>query len=163
MSFRIILVENVVYTSWRGFTAEELRDVASRITDLRRTLGRPVVYLARIPAGGGTFTAEDNVVLQHYLVGILPYCATIHHVIEGDGFVKSARMATVNNFARATTRTRDFIVHETLEGAFASIRSMYGVELRDKTTSPPPPRGEQRASSAFRAAARIIEGWKKKD
>jgi hypothetical protein len=159
MPFRIAIVENVVYTSWSGFTTGELGELAARIADLRRTTGRAVVYVARIPGGGPAFTADEQGVLLAYLNEILPFCATLHHVIEGDGFVKSARLATVNNFARATSRARDFVVHETLDGAFAAIRSAYGVDLRDKRTNPPPPRTE-RASSAFRAAARIIEGKK---
>src|SRR5580700_9318926 len=104
MPFKIAIVDNVVYTTWRGFTPEDLNDLADRIADLRRALGCKVVYLARIPAGGRSFTAEDDVVLQKYLNRILPLCATIHHVIEGDGFVKSARLATVNTLARSTNR-----------------------------------------------------------
>jgi hypothetical protein len=158
MPFRIAIVENVVYTSWSGFTTGELGDVAARIADLKRTTGRPVVYVARIPGGGPAFTADEQAVLLEYLNEILPFCAALHHVIEGDGFVKSARLAAVNNFARATSRARDFVVHETLDGAFAAIRAAHGVDLRDKRTNPPP--GTERASSAFRAAARIAEGKK---
>jgi hypothetical protein len=160
MPFRIAIVDNVVYTSWSGFTTGDLRDLAGRISDLRRTTGRPVVYVARIPGGGPAFTAEEQVVLLEYLKEILPFCAALHHIIEGDGFVKSARLATVNNLARATSRARDFVVHETLDGAFAAIRSAHGVDLRDKPTNPPP--AVERASSAFRAAARIIEGKRPK-
>jgi hypothetical protein len=161
MSYRITVVENVVYSTWKGFTAEELQEMAVRVAEVRRALGRPVVYVARIPAGGRSFTPEEHVILQDYLRTILPHCASIHHVVEGDGFVKSARLAGVNNFARGTTRARDFVIHETLEEAFAVIRSSYGVDLRERVTGRPP-EGE-RASSAFRAAARIIEGKKRRE
>jgi hypothetical protein len=158
MPFKIAIVENVVYTSWNGFTTGDLGELAGRVADLRRATGRPVVYVARIPGGGPAFTADEQAVLLEYLKEILPFCATLHHVIEGDGFVKSARLATVNNFARATSRARDFVVHETVDAAFAAIRAAHGVDLRDKPTNPPAP--TERASSAFRAAARIIEGKK---
>jgi hypothetical protein len=160
MPFRIAIVENVVYTSWSGFTTADLRDLAGRIADLRRATGRPVVYVARIPGGGPGFTVEEQAALLEYLKEIVPFCAALHHIIEGDGFIKSARLATVNNLARATSRARDFVVHETIDGAFAAIKTAYGVDLRDKPTNPPP--GGERASSAFRAAARIVEGKRPK-
>jgi hypothetical protein len=158
MPFKLAVKENVVYASWRGFTADELREVGLRISDLRRALGQPVVYVARIPAGGGGFTHEEHTTLLEFLLSILPYCATVHHVLEGDGFVKSARRATLTNLANATPRSRDFHAHELLDGAFSTIRTMYGVDLRDVVSSPSSPPDDERASSAFRAAARIIEG-----
>jgi hypothetical protein len=158
MPFQLAVRENVVYASWRGFTADELREVGLRISDLRHAIGRQVVYLARIPAGGGGFTPEEHSTLLEFLLSILPCCATIHHVLEGDGFVKSARRATLTNLANATPRPRDFHAHEILDGAFTTIRTMYGVDLRDFGASPSSPPDDERASSAFRAAARIIEG-----
>jgi hypothetical protein len=158
MNVKLAIRENVVYASWRGVTQEDLREVALRISELRRAIGRPVVYVARIPGGGGAFTEDENAMLLDFLLSILPCCSTLHHVLEGDGFVKSARRATLTNLAAATPRARDFHAHESLDGAFGTIRAMYSVDLRALAATPSSPPEDERASSAFRAAARIIEG-----
>jgi len=157
MPFHVALRENVVYVSWRGFTRDDLREVSLHITERRRALGRDVVYVSRIPAGGGAFSDDDNAALLEFVLGILPSCAAVHHIIEGDGFVRSARLATLTHLANATPRARDFHAHESLDAAAAAIRAQHGVDLRDIGTASSVPPAVERASSAFRAAARIIE------
>ena len=157
MPFHVALRENVVYVSWRGFTRDDLREVSLHITERRRALGRDVVYVSRIPAGGGAVSDDDNAALLEFVLGILPSCAAVHHIIEGDGFVRSARLATLTHLANATPRARDFHAHESLDAAAAAIRAQHGVDLRDIGTASSVPPAVERASSAFRAAARIIE------
>lgn len=159
----------VLYVSWRGFTQSDLDAVAAHVTDLRRSSGTDVVYVARLPGDGRAFSDDDHAVLLRFLLTILPSCVSIHHVIEGDGFLKSARHAIVNNMALATPRPRDFYAHATIAEAAAFIMHATGVDLRDlaRRDSTPPSSGvpssgvvdvtpeDERASSAFRAAARI--------
>ena len=142
MPYRLTIKPPVLFVSWNGFTASELRDVTDRLAEMRRASGRPVAYLSRIPAGNYVFTESDQAVLLRFLQTILASCATIHHVIEGDGFVKSARLAIVTNLALATTRPRDLHTHASLADAVRVVKELYAVRLR---------RREQRVRQPTRA------------
>jgi hypothetical protein len=157
MPYRLTVKPPVLYASWNGFSSGDLREIAERLAEMRRAAAHPVAYLARIPDGPHVFTEGEQAVLLAFLQTILPSCATLHHVIEGDGFVKSARIAIVTTLARSTARTRDFYTHSTLGEGFASVRGLYGVDFAEMlpgSVHPPP----ERASGAFREAARIAEG-----
>lgn len=159
----------VLYVSWRGFTVSDLDAVTAQVTELRRAVGADIVYVARLPGDGRVFSDDDHAVLLRFLLTILPSCASIHHVVEGDGFLKSARHAIVTNMAHATPRPRDFHAHATIAEAAAFIMHATGVDVRElaRGDSTPPSSGvpssgvvdvtpeDERASSAFRAAARI--------
>jgi hypothetical protein len=166
MAFRMTIKEPVLYVSWRGFTAEDLRAVIERVAQLRAETGAGVVYVSRVPADSRAFSAEERAALHEFLLALLPSCASLHHVIEGDGFVKSARRSIVTNMALATPRPRDFHTYATLEEALVAVGDTYGVDLSalaasSRPRAPPsatrvksvPP--TRRASSAFRAAVRI--------
>jgi hypothetical protein len=156
MPFTLRVRAPVLYASWHGFTGGDLRDVELRLSEMKRTTGRGAVYLSRIPGDERIFTQDECGVLQDFLVAILPSCASIHHVIEGAGFIKSARRATVTNMANATPRPRDFYVHDTLADAFTKIGVLTGVALDDLVSKGVDESDSQRrASGAFRAAARI--------
>jgi hypothetical protein len=157
MPYSLTIKPPVLFASWRGYTPSELREVADRLAEVRRSSGRPVAYIAQLPASGHVFTESDQGVLLGFLQTILPSCATIHHIIEGDGFLKSGRLAIVATLAQSTPRPRDFYTHATLEEGARSIKSLYGVNLEATgSTAPEPP--PERASGAFREAARIVEG-----
>ena len=168
----------VVYANWRGFSLADLRNVIDRVTALHAALGRPVVYLARIPASARIFSQDEHSALLEFLAAILPHCATIHHVIEGDGFIKSARQAVVMNMAAATSRPRAFYTHATFAAAASLIGEMHNVDLgplvkeRDRDDAPssadessvrPLPSSDEveRASGAFRLARRIAADGRK--
>ena len=156
MPYRLALNPPVLFVSWHGFSPDELRAVNDRIAEMRRMTGRPVAYFSRVPAAPHIFTDEEQRVLLGFLRAILPYCTTVHHVIEGDGFVKSSRLAIVTKLATKTPRPRAFYTHQTLEEGLRSIKTLYGVDLSGPASSTsvvPPPR----ASGAFREAARIVE------
>src|SRR5580692_2517310 len=112
MPYDCVVREPVLYASWKGFTQADLREVTRRLEALRARTGQPAVYFARIPGSGPIFSSEEAAQLLEFLLGILPSCVAIHHVIEGDGFIKSARLATVTTMALSTPRQRDFYVHE---------------------------------------------------
>lgn len=156
MPYRLTIKPPVLFASWNGFTPSELREVTERLAEMQRSSGRPVAYLSRIPAGNYVFTDNDQTVLLRFLQTILASCATIHHVVNGDGFVKSARLAIVTNLARATTRPRDLHTHASLADAIRVIKDLYAVNFGDGSNGSGGPR--ERASGAFRAAARIVEG-----
>ena len=160
MPYTSIVRKPVLYASWRGFVAGDLRDVTREIEVLRAKLGAPAVYFARLPGSGGIFTPDETAALLDFLRGIVPLCTAIHHVIEGDGFIKSARMASLRTMARQTRRPGAFVVHDELAAAVAQIKTEYGPDFTDlvaRRESKQP-----RASSAFRAAAKIVEPKKKK-
>ena len=167
MPFKLSIRGPVLYVSWRGFTPGDLHAVIDRVTKLRSDTGAGVVYLSRVPADSRAFTAEERAVLLEFLLAILPSCASIHHVIEGEGFVKSARRSIVTNMALATPRPRDFHTYASIQEALVAVGDAYGVDLltlgapsgarvapasATRVKSVPPVR---RASSAFRAAVRI--------
>jgi hypothetical protein len=175
MPYSVTIKPPVMFVAWRGFSPGDLREISDRLAEMRRTSGHPVVYLARIPAEPHLFTDDDKRVLLAFLNGILSSCATVHHVIEGDGFLKSARLAFVTNLATATLRPRDFHVHGTLEEGLRAIKTVYGVDLRTPAASASAPAKNpegpgkarrkhvasdtppERASAVFRGAARIAD------
>jgi hypothetical protein len=183
MPYSLTIKPPVMFVAWRGFSPGDLREIAERLAEMRRTSGQPAVYFARIPGEHHVFTDNDTKVLLAFLNGILSSCATVHHVIEGDGFLKSARLAFVTNLATATLRPRDFHVYGTLEEGLRAIKAVYGVDLRAPAASAvaPAPDGErkgekagegpgkerrkhvprdtppERASAVFRGAARIVD------
>jgi hypothetical protein len=157
MPYRMTIKPPVLYASWRGFTLAELREVVDRLGEMRRSTGHPVAYLARIPAGEQAFTDLEQRAFHDFFVAALPHCATIHIVIEGDGFLKSGRLAIATKLVLATTRPRDIHTHPTIEEGLRQIKSLYGVELSDPFDSAPPPETPERASGAFRYAARLAE------
>ena len=108
------------------------------------------------------FTSEENAAMLAFLIGILPSCSAIHQVIEGDGFIKGARLATVTAMALQTPRPRDFYVYESLSKAFEGVRAMHGVDMTEAVLRPPSGSEEPRASGAFRAAARLFDDKPKK-
>jgi hypothetical protein len=148
----------VLYVSWRGFTREDLEEVHYALAELRGTLQRGAIYLSRIPFDSKMFSGEEQTVLLDFLMGILPSCQTIHHVVEGEGFVKSARRALVTNMALATPRARDFYTHSTMAEAGTIIENLHHIDIQDivSRTSIAPPESH-RAARAFREAARIAE------
>ena len=163
MSYSYVVRAPVLYVSWKGFTHSDLARVSRQLRELRASTGKPVVYVARIPDDTRKFSRDDHDVLLGFLNGILPSCATIHHVIEGEGFVKSARQATVSTMALATPRPRDFYVHDTVAAMALVVGKVYGVDLDDivqkraeRVSAVPAP--SDRASSAFRKAAKIVTG-----
>jgi hypothetical protein len=168
MPFKLSIRGPVLYVSWRGFTPGDLRAVIDHVTKLRGDTGAGVVYLSRVPADSRAFSSEERASLLEFLLAILPSCASIHHVIEGEGFVKSARRSIVTNMALATPRARDFHTYATIDEALVAVGDTYGVDLLSLVGAPParvPPASAtrvksvppmvRRASSAFRAAVRI--------
>ena len=166
MPFASSTRECVLYVSWRGFAAADLPRVIEQIATLRRATGGPVVYLSRIPSDNRVFTEEERDGLLVFLRMILPSCSTIHHVVEGDGFVRSARTSIVTSMAFSTSRPRDFYTHATLSEAAAWISDEHHVDLGDLVKAPSAKRSSSspakrssskppRASSAFRAAVRL--------
>jgi hypothetical protein len=167
MPFTSSVHSSVLYVSWSGLGAEDLPRVVDLISELRFSTRAPVVYLCRIPADRRVFTEAERAALLGFLQTILPSCSSIHHVIEGDGFIRSARTSIVTSLAFATSRPRDFYTHATLAEAVAWLAEAHDIDLgellkpRSKATasSPSPARRRSskppRASSAFRAAVRI--------
>jgi hypothetical protein len=148
----------VLYVSWRGYTREDLEDVAAAAASLRATLGRDVVYLSRIPYDLTMLSPEAHSQIFQFLERILPHCATVHHVIEGDGFVKSARRAIVTNMALATPRARDFYTHSSMTEATGMIASLHQIDVSELASRSPSTRPPERAATAFREAARLAVG-----
>jgi len=138
----------VLYVTWRGFDADDLRGVAAAVLELRRATGKPVVFLSRVPASDHVFTDEERALMLDFFLAILPSCASVHHVLEGAGFLKSGRRAIVTNLALATPRPRDFFTHDSVAAAKAAIESSCGVDLDELGAKRP----TTTASGAFRAA-----------
>ena len=157
MAFTLTVRAPVVFVSWRGFSADDLRMVCEQIASVRHGGREPAVYVSRIPASSYVFSDAEQRLLQGFLLKILPDCASIHHVVEGDGFIRSARIATANNLARSTPRPRAFHTHATVEAAARVVKSLCAVEI-DDLRPPPPGAPSERADKAFREAGKLAEG-----
>jgi hypothetical protein len=156
MAYRLTIKPPVLFASWHGFVAQELKEVADHIGALRRSTGAPVAYLSCTPASTRALSDEEGGAMLAFLQSILPDCATIHLVLEGDSFAKSEHLAIVSKHTSATLRARDIHMYATLEEGLRSVWRLYGVDLSDPASpldAPP-----ERASGAFRHAAEIVDG-----
>lgn len=107
---------------WRVFRLVDLADVRAQIAKVRRIGGRKLVYLSLIPASPRTFSQREEQALAGFLRDLLVHdCESIHHVIEGEGFVSSARRSIVTNMAISTSTPGAFQTYGTLEEAVAVL------------------------------------------
>jgi hypothetical protein len=112
---------------WRSFNLTALSAVREEIAEARRILGRPLVYLSLIPSSPRTFTAEEREALASFVRGLLVEdCASIHHVIDGDGFAASARRSIVTNLAIASAQPAAFHTYAGLDEALAAVADEIG-------------------------------------
>jgi hypothetical protein len=158
MPFKSTIRGPVLYVSWRGLSRDDLREVTASLARVRASIGRGAIYLARIPYDNSMLTSDELAVLHEFLVGILASCASIHHVVEGDGFVKSARRAIVTNLALGTPRPRDFYTHSTMAEAAATILALHQIDVSDLASRGTRAKEPERATTAFREAARLAVG-----
>lgn len=156
MPYTLTLREYVLSVSWRGFTPSDLDEIIAHAAERKRATSMPTVYLSRIPADMRVFTDDELRLLLEFLVKILPSCASIHHIVEGDGFITSARRSILTKLALSTPSPRSFHTHASMAEATAAITTAYGIDLQDlaagRSAASP---GEERASAAFRAAHQI--------
>lgn len=137
MPFSLRVRAPLLYATWRGFTTAELDDIVARTSALRRESGAPVVYVARLPAGGRVFDETEHEALTQFLATMVLRCSAIHHIIEGDGFVKSARWASVTNMANASGKPSVFYKHATIAEATSVIRATCGADFEAVIRSEP--------------------------
>jgi hypothetical protein len=171
MPYALTIRGPVLYVSWKGLRPGDLDTIRGEITKLRQRRSVPVAYLSRIPGSGGVFGADERRVLGEFLASLVEDCASIHHIIEGEGFLAGARRAIVTGMALATSRPRIFHTHATVAEAAALVRTLYDVDLTDladelsfpastvRVKSVPPASG---ATSAFREAMRIAGNPKRR-
>lgn len=114
-------IDRIFMVRWRSFEVPDLARVRAEIGAARKLAQQPIVYLSLIRASTRVFTEEERHALLGFLTDLLADCASIHHVIDGEGFVSSARRSIVTNLARSTPRASDFYTYATLEAAMVSI------------------------------------------
>jgi hypothetical protein len=112
---------------WVVFTLPALAEVRAQIADRRQRLGKRLDYLSLIPESPRTFTAQERELLGSYVRDLLVHdCAGIHHVIEGKGFVASARRSIVTSLALASATPECFHTYATLGEALRSLAADLG-------------------------------------
>ena len=103
---------------------DDLLAVRRRIAEMRRILRRPIIYLSLIPDSTYMFSADERDMLTQYLRDLVQAgCGSIHHVIDGEGFLASSRRSIVTQMSMtvgAATAVR-FKTHATLEDALTEV------------------------------------------
>jgi hypothetical protein len=121
------VVGRLFIVRWSVFRLIDLTDVRAQIAKVRRMGGRRLVYLSLIPASPRTFSRPEEEALAGFLRDLLLNdCESIHHVIDGQGFVTSARRSIVTNMALSTTNPGAFQTYGTLEDAVAVLARPVG-------------------------------------
>jgi hypothetical protein len=121
------VIGRIFAVRWIVFSLPALSAVRQEIAEVRRTLVRRLVYLSLIPSSPRSFTEAEREFLGSYVRDLLVRdCQSIHHVIEGEGFVASTRRSIVTNLAVASSRPDVFHTHASLEAALESIAEEVG-------------------------------------
>jgi hypothetical protein len=120
---------------WRSFRLGDVASVRQEIASARRRVGHPLVYLSLIPASNRAFSAIEIVGLTDFVREILTQdCESIHHVIDGDGFIASARRSIITSIALASSHPKVFQVHASLEAAIGVIAITLGESAEELLT-----------------------------
>jgi hypothetical protein len=121
------VIGHVFVVRWRSFRLADVTAVRGEIAAARRTAGHRLVYLSLVPSSNRAFSAIEIVGLTDFVRDLLVRdCESIHHVIDGDGFIASARRSIVTSMALAATNPRAFRVHASLEEALGVIAADVG-------------------------------------
>ena len=114
-------IDRLYAVRWVGFRVSYLDAVRDEILEMHARLRRPLLYLSLIPTSNRAFTEQERLVLAGYIKELAVACESIHHVIDGAGFVASARRSIVTQLALHSSRPDIFFTHATLEEAASVI------------------------------------------
>lgn len=133
MGYLAATIGRVFIVRWRGFELGDLAHVRREIAEARTVVGKPLVYLSLIPGDSRTFSAEERGTLLAFVTDIFPDCESVHHVIDGEGFMSSARRSIVTNLAIRTPHPGAFSTYATLEEAIDAIAPIVGIPQDELT------------------------------
>ena len=131
MAYVSARIGRIIAIRWRSFEVGDLERARTEIAKLRWASAEPLIYLSLIPADTRTFTKDERERLLAFVTDLFSDCESVHHVIDGDGFVSSARRSIVTNLALATARPSAFHTYATLEEAMTSISRFVSIPAAD--------------------------------
>ena len=114
-------IQQLYAVRWSRFRLADLVAVRAEVASARIRARQELVYLSVVPASNRAFSQQEHAALGAYVKDLLTDCVSIHHVVDGEGFVASARRSIVTQLALASARPDAFFTHATLEEAAAVI------------------------------------------
>jgi hypothetical protein len=111
MACEVVCCPGAVFALWGQPTIEDISRVHQELIRGTRLLGRPVVYIARVPADA---PAPDLKVRQHlrtHLQLMTQSCSSYHVIMEGDGFVAALKRGVLTSLLQPVWKKKVFYVH----------------------------------------------------
>ena len=111
MACRVISCDGALFVLWGKPTPEDMNLVVDRAETMVRASGRPLVYITRVPVDAPPPDAEARKCLDGLMPRMKAACSSYHVVLEGVGFVSSAKRAILAGLMQFGWPRSTFFVH----------------------------------------------------
>jgi hypothetical protein len=128
MAHRRLLVDRVLVAAWKKPEEHDALAIVAEVTEARRRLGRPLLYLSvigpdSIPRGG----IRDRLV--DFYQSMLAHAESMHVVIEGSEFEQSSKRSVVANVLLVVPACGRVFIENTVAGVIAASPASTRAEL----------------------------------
>ena len=114
LACELIVDAGAVFALWGKPSLEDMDRVASALRQAVEKAGRPVTYIARVPADAPAPDANVRRHLDTLMPEIVDRCSTYHVVLEGDGFLVAMKRAVLLGLFQLRWRRGVFFVHSSV-------------------------------------------------
>lgn len=131
-SFRHALIDNVFIVVWNEVSTGAASRITSLVRDGHRSRG-PLVYVAVVPDVSTPPDDDGRAALAGAVEQLLPFCSSMHCVIEGAGFKKSIVRAAATGIFMVSGQRGKMTVHDTFAHALESAPDLGSSAAREVT------------------------------
>lgn len=111
MACELVSAPGAVFALWGLPTVDDVDRVLLAIETAAQASGRPVVYVARIPAKAPPPDAATRSRIDTVMPRLMQVCSTYHVLLEGEGFAAAVKRGVLIGLFQLTWRRGTFFVH----------------------------------------------------
>lgn len=111
MACELVSVPGAVFALWGLPTIPDVDRALSAIETAAQAHGRPIVYVARIPAKAPPPDAAARSHLDALMPRVMQACSTYHVLLEGEGFGSAVKRGILTGLFQLSWRRGTFFVH----------------------------------------------------
>jgi hypothetical protein len=113
MACEILTLDDAVFALWGKPNKADLDRVLATVEQAADSLGRPVLYIARIPKDAPAPEGEVRAHMNALMPRFVKSCAGYHALLEGSGFVSAVKRAVLAGLLQFGFPNGTFFVHDT--------------------------------------------------
>lgn len=117
------IIENVFIVVWNHVSTAATSTITTQVQAAHDVYG-DLVYVARIPDGTPAPDDDGRNALSVATKALLPYCSSLHCVIEGQGFRKSIIRGAATSIFLLSGQRGKMKVHDTMRDALESAPAL---------------------------------------